>query len=94
LPERATDADIAQLTELAERFSRSTRYGDAAEKYDSNRAFHIYFSAMANRELASLVIEYRGHIPATPIDQWVTQARLEQSAAEHFQIVGHSRTGM
>jgi len=86
--ERVTDADIAQLTELAERFSRSTRYGDAVEKYDSNRAFHIYLTQLcANRELASLVLEYRGHIPSTPINQWVTQARLEQSAAEHFQMV-------
>jgi DNA-binding GntR family transcriptional regulator len=86
--ERATDADIAQLTELAERFLRSTRYGDAAEKYESNRAFHIYLTQLCeNRELAALVLEYRGHIPSTPINQWVSQVRLEQSAAEHFQIV-------
>jgi DNA-binding GntR family transcriptional regulator len=86
--ERATDADIAKLTELAEMFLRSTRYGDAAEKYDSNKAFHIYLTQLcANRELASLVLDYRGNIPSSPINQWVTQARLEQSASEHFQII-------
>ncbi|MFM0741758.1 GntR family transcriptional regulator [Paraburkholderia xenovorans] len=86
--ERATEADIAHLTELAEAFLQSTRHGTAAEKYETNRAFHIFMTRLcANRELANLAVEVRGHIPATPISQWHSQARLEQSASEHFHMI-------
>jgi DNA-binding GntR family transcriptional regulator len=85
---RATDKDLARLTELAEAFRQSTRHGDAAEKYETNREFHIYLTRLcANRELAALALEVRGHIPTTPISQWRSQARLEQSAAEHFAMI-------
>ena len=86
--ERATDADIVQLTELAEQFSVATRHGDTVEKYETNRAFHIYLTQLcANRELANLALEVRGHFPSSPINQWRSQARIEQSAEEHFQMI-------
>lgn len=86
--ERATHADIDQLTRLAERFLVATRHGDASEKYEANRSFHIFLTQLcANRELANLALEVRGHFPSTPINQWRSQARLEQSAEEHFLMI-------
>jgi DNA-binding GntR family transcriptional regulator len=29
----------------------------------------------------------RGHFPSSPINQWRSQARIEQSAEEHFQMI-------
>jgi len=86
--ERATAADIADLKRLAERFAASTRYGDAAEKYNANRAFHVRLTELCeNRELAKLALDIRGHLPATPIAQWRSQARIERSCAEHFLMI-------
>lgn len=85
---RATDTDLADLRRLAELFSTATRHGDAAEKYHTNRAFHLRLTGLCgNRELAALTLEVRGHLPNTPIMQWRSQARIERSAEEHFQMV-------
>ena len=86
--ERATEIDIADLKRLAERFAVSIRHGDAAEKYNANRAFHVRFTQLCgNRELVKLALDVRGHLPATPIAQWRSQARIERSCDEHFMMI-------
>jgi DNA-binding GntR family transcriptional regulator len=86
--ELATATDIDDLNRLAERFASSIRHGDAAEKYHTNRAFHVRLTEICgNRELAKLALEIRGHLPTTPIAQWRSQAQIERSSAEHFMMV-------
>lgn len=84
----ATPQDIADLRALAARFEGLTRNGDAAQKFTANRDFHVRLTQLCpNQELARLALEVRGNIPSTPVVQWWTQARIEQSAREHFQMI-------
>ena len=86
--EQATENDIADLKRLAERFAISIRHGDAAEKYNANRAYHVRLTQLCgNRELVKLALDVRGHLPATPIAQWRSQARIERSCEEHFLMI-------
>jgi DNA-binding GntR family transcriptional regulator len=86
--ERATRKDIADLRRLATAFSSAARRGDVKQRYVINRAFHVRLSELcANRELAKLALAVRGDLPTTPIAQWHSQARIEQSAKEHALIV-------
>jgi DNA-binding GntR family transcriptional regulator len=86
--ERATAIDIKDLRRLAAAFARASREGDAAEKYRSNRDFHVRLTGLcANRELAKLALAVRGDLPTTPIVQWHSQARIEQSCREHSLII-------
>ena len=86
--DQATENDIADLKRLAERFAVSVRRGDAAEKYNANRAFHVRLTQLCqNRELVKLALDVRGHLPATPIAQWRSQARIERSCEEHFMMI-------
>ncbi len=86
--ERATRKDIADLRRLATAFAAAARQGDVKERYMTNRAFHVRLTELcANRELAKLALAVRGDLPTTPIAQWHSQARIEQSAEEHSLIV-------
>ena len=86
--ERATDKDIRDLRRLAADFAAAARHGDVADKYRTNRAFHVRLTELCgNRELAKLTLAVRGDLPTTPIMQWRSQARIEQSCKEHFLIV-------
>ena len=86
--ERATRKDIADLRRLATAFSAAARRGNVKQRYVINRAFHVRLSELcANRELAKLALAVRGDLPTTPIAQWHSQARIEQSAQEHALIV-------
>lgn len=86
--ERATRKDIADLRRLVAAFAAAARRGDVKERYTTNRAFHVRLTELcANRELAKLALAVRGDLPATPIAQWHSQARIEQSAREHGEIV-------
>jgi DNA-binding GntR family transcriptional regulator len=86
--DQATENDIADLKRLAELFAVSVRRGDAAEKYNANRAFHVRLTQLCqNRELVKLALDVRGHLPATPIAQWRSQARIERSCEEHFMMI-------
>jgi DNA-binding GntR family transcriptional regulator len=86
--ERATPGDLSELRRLAELFAVASRQGDAAEKYNANRAFHVYLTQLCpNRELANLTLEIRGNLPSTPIAQWKSQERIEKSVREHFEMV-------
>ena len=86
--ERAGRKDIADLRRLVTAFAAAARRGDVKERYMTNRAFHVRLTGLcANRELAKLALAVRGDLPATPIAQWHSQARIEQSAREHAQIV-------
>jgi DNA-binding GntR family transcriptional regulator len=86
--ERATEKDIKDLRRLAADFAAAARHGDVAEKYRTNRAFHVRLAEMCgNRELAKLALAVRGDLPTTPIVQWHSQARIERSCQEHSLIV-------
>jgi DNA-binding GntR family transcriptional regulator len=86
--ERATGKDIADLRRLATAFAAAARQGDVKERYMTNRAFHVRLTELCgNRELAKLALAMRGDLPTTPIAQWHSQARIEQSAKEHSLIV-------
>jgi DNA-binding GntR family transcriptional regulator len=86
--ERATKKDIADLRRLATAFAAAARQGDVKERYMTNRAFHVRLTELcANRELAKLALAVRGDLPTTPIAQWHSQERIEQSAEEHSLIV-------
>ena len=86
--ERAAGKDIADLRRLATAFAAAARQGDVKERYMTNRAFHVRLTGLcANRELAKLALAVRGDLPTTPIAQWHSQARIEQSAKEHALIV-------
>jgi DNA-binding GntR family transcriptional regulator len=86
--ERATRKDIADLRRLATAFAAAARQGDVKERYMTNRAFHVRLTELCgNRELAKLALAVRGDLPTTPIAQWHSQERIEQSAEEHSLIV-------
>jgi DNA-binding GntR family transcriptional regulator len=86
--ERATAADVRDLRRLANEFAEAVKHGDVAQKYETNRAFHVRLTKLSsNRELAKLALAVRGDLPTTPIVQWRSQDRIERSCQEHFQIV-------
>ncbi len=86
--ERATAADVRDLRRLANEFAAAVKHGDAAEKYETNRAFHVRLTELCpNRELAKLALAVRGDLPTTPMVQWHSQARIERSCREHLEIV-------
>jgi DNA-binding GntR family transcriptional regulator len=86
--ERATQNDIRDLRRLAADFARAVKHGGVAARYGTNRAFHVRFTELcANRELARLALAVRGDLPTTPIVQWRSQARIEQSAREHAAMI-------
>lgn len=86
--ERATPRDIRDLRQLAAKFAQAVTHGDAAEKYETNRAFHVRLTELcSNRELAKLALAVRGDLPTTPMVQWHSQARIERSCREHLEIV-------
>ncbi len=86
--ERASEKDIRDLRRLAKAFATASMHGDVAEKYETNRAFHVRLTELCpNRELAKLALTVRGDLPTTPIVQWRSQARIERSCQEHFEIV-------
>lgn len=88
LLEAATPEAVAELRRLAQRFADAAVTGTHLERYETNREFHVYLTGLCrNRELASLIIDLRGHLPATPLMQWHNQARIEQSSSEHFAMV-------
>ncbi len=86
--ERATAKDIRDLRRLASAFAAAVKRDDVAERYLANRAFHVRLTELCgNRELAKLALAVRGDLPTTPIVQWRSQARIEQSSREHVSIV-------
>jgi DNA-binding GntR family transcriptional regulator len=86
--ERATKRDIADLRRLAALFAAAARREDVTKRYVANRAFHVRLTELCgNRELAKLALAVRGDIPTTPIVQWRSQARIDQSCREHSLIV-------
>jgi DNA-binding GntR family transcriptional regulator len=86
--ERATAKDLRDLRRLTAAFAAAVKRNDVAERYLANRAFHVRLTELCgNRELAKLALAVRGDLPTTPIMQWRSQARIEQSSREHMSIV-------
>jgi DNA-binding GntR family transcriptional regulator len=86
--EQANAAAIGDLRALAQRFGDLVLDGTLLEQYEANIAFHVHMAGLCtNRELAGLILEFRGRGPSAPLDQWKTRARIEQSNQEHFQMI-------
>lgn len=86
--EHATDRDIRDLRRLAAAFAAVMKNGDALQRYAANRAFHVRLTGLcANKELVKLALALRGDLPTTPLLQWSSQARIEQSAREHIAMI-------
>ena len=86
--ENADARAIGELRALAQRFSDLVFDGTLLEQYEANIAFHVRMAKLcSNRELASLILEFRGRGPSAPLEQWKTRARIEKSSREHFQMV-------
>ena len=86
--EHTDAAAVAELRDLARRFSDLVFDGTLLEQYEANIAFHVRMARLcANRELTGLILEFRGRGPSAPLEQWKTRARIEQSSQEHFQMV-------
>ncbi len=84
----ADETAISDLRALAQRFSDLVFDGTLLEQYEANIAFHVRMAGLCrNRELAGLMIEFRGRGPSAPLEQWKTRARIEQSSREHFLMV-------
>ena len=84
----ATGKDIRELRRLAAAFATAVKTGGALERYSTNRAFHVRLTSLCtNKELVKLALLVRGDLPTTPIMQWSSQARIEQSAREHADMI-------
>ncbi len=83
-----TDAKVARLRALAERFASLLLNGTLLEQYEVNLEFHAaLYDLCRNRELVALIHDLRGRAVAAPATQWMTRARIEKSVQEHFEIV-------
>jgi len=83
-----TDAKVARMQALAERFASLLLSGTLMEQYEVNLEFHAtLYDMCSNRELVSLIHDMRGRAVAAPATQWMTRARIEKSVGEHFEIV-------
>ena len=72
----------------AERFAKLLQDGTLLEQYEVNLAFHAaLYDLCSNRELVALIQETRAARAAAPAKEWVTRARIEMSAREHFDMV-------
>jgi DNA-binding GntR family transcriptional regulator len=81
-------AAIEDLRSLAQRFADLLTTGTLLQQYEANLAFHHRMAQLCpNRELADLVLEYRGRGASAPLTQWSTRARIEKSAREHMEMV-------
>ncbi|MGE4529463.1 MAG: GntR family transcriptional regulator [Rhodospirillaceae bacterium] len=85
---RAAADDIARLEKRAAAFADAVRNGTLLSQFETNNAFHREFYGLCgNSELATLIGEFRSRGPAAPLTQWKSFARLEKSAAEHFEMI-------
>jgi DNA-binding GntR family transcriptional regulator len=83
-----SDAKVAQLRALAERFEQLVQTGTLLQQYEVNLRFHeVLYDMCSNRELVALIQDMRGRAIAAPATQWMTRARIEKSVREHFDIV-------
>jgi DNA-binding GntR family transcriptional regulator len=79
---------IEDLRTLALAFADLLMTGTLLQQYEANLAFHHRMAQLCpNRELADLVLEYRGRGASAALTQWTTRARIEQSAREHMEMV-------
>jgi DNA-binding GntR family transcriptional regulator len=82
------DEDLPQLEDLAQHFSFTVENGNVIEQEESNRCFHAkLLHCCTNTELVKLIFELRNRAPLTINRRKNTNARLVQSAREHFQMI-------
>ncbi|MDQ8032420.1 transcriptional regulator [Bordetella genomosp. 1] len=88
LMNNVTASKLRLVKQLAERFNGLLKTGTLLEQYEVNLAFHAaVYDMCRNRELAALILEMRSRGPSAVAREWVTHARIEKSAREHFEMV-------
>jgi DNA-binding GntR family transcriptional regulator len=86
--ERATVRDVDTARGLALRFQALIGDGTIVELYEANLAFHTHLLELcANKELVSVVTDLRSRLSSAPVSQWQKRSRIDQSSAEHFEMV-------
>jgi DNA-binding GntR family transcriptional regulator len=90
----ATSQHVDRLQEEADRFASLLNDGTLMQQYETNLAFHAaMYDMCSNKELIGLIQELRARTPAGVVTEWMTRARIEQSAEEHFAMVAAIRAG-
>ncbi|GIL39123.1 GntR family transcriptional regulator [Roseiterribacter gracilis] len=85
---RATDADIAALRAIAERFETLTRSGGEVELRLTNFDFHDALNAISgNRRLAATVRTLRECSSVRPFSRYRSFDGLQASSREHFDLL-------
>jgi DNA-binding GntR family transcriptional regulator len=85
---RATARDVETARSLASRFQALIEEGTVVELSDANMAFHMHLLELcANKELVSVVKDLRSRLASAPVSQWRKRSRIDQSNAEHFEMV-------
>jgi DNA-binding GntR family transcriptional regulator len=86
--ERASAHSIEAARALARRFEALVLGGTILELYDANLAFHQHMLELCgNRELVNVVKDLRSRVSSAPASQWQKRSRIDQSNAEHFDMV-------
>jgi DNA-binding GntR family transcriptional regulator len=90
--ERATDAEIAALADLADRFEWAVKNETVAEIDTANHAFHRALNATCgNPVLAQAIDDVRTVVRLTAQSPWSTFRGMLQSAEEHHTMVAALR---
>lgn len=88
LMQNITAASIKHLRKLAETFRRASIHGTILELQPANIEFHeTVYDLCSNRMLVAIIHEMRTRVPSSMSMQSRTQARVDKSAQEHFDIV-------
>jgi DNA-binding GntR family transcriptional regulator len=86
--EQASDADLAELTQIHQGLEAAARDGDIDSFFDANQAFHRHIQECAgNRWLLQVISDMRKVIKLSRHHSLFIDGRLEQSLAEHRAIL-------
>lgn len=89
---RATAADMADLSSLADRFEQAIETGDPPTRIELNYAFHRrLYDIAANPVLAGLIHDLRERGQSGTTGRWYTLAGARKSAQEHHEMVAAIR---
>jgi DNA-binding GntR family transcriptional regulator len=86
--ERLDQAALAAMHAAAERFRDAVLDGLAEEQEEANLAFHrAMLAACPNQELVALIFELRSRVPIAITRRRNTQAVMQRSSEQHFEII-------
>ena len=86
--DRATDATVYALSDLAEGFNIAIAKGDRIDQNNANLAFHeAMLELCQNREMVKLIMDLRRSVPVPLQKIWTSENRLKNAAREHLLMV-------